>query len=118
MFFEKPDTVYRISIHAPVWGATIVEIQVKMKLSISIHAPVWGATLLLYRQKTITYISIHAPVWGATIDFYAQTQARAISIHAPVWGATGVVIYSLPFIFYFNSRSRVGSDNKLAGAAR
>ena len=33
-----------VSIHAPVWGATIEELTKKIKELVSIHAPVWGAT--------------------------------------------------------------------------
>ena len=33
-----------ISIHAPVWGATLVRLHKFGDLDISIHAPVWGAT--------------------------------------------------------------------------
>ena len=35
---------------------------------------------------------------------------KDISIHAPVWGATYIFIVCLFKSFYFNSRSRVGSD--------
>ena len=33
-----------ISIHAPVWGATGIDISPLVRVCISIHAPVWGAT--------------------------------------------------------------------------
>ena len=33
---------------------------------ISIHAPVWGATLGSFFRVLRRTISIHAPVWGAT----------------------------------------------------
>ena len=35
---------------------------------VSIHAPVWGATYLSFRLFSSTVVSIHAPVWGATIN--------------------------------------------------
>ena len=35
---------------------------------ISIHAPVWGATLCFYVGSLYCHISIHAPVWGATFS--------------------------------------------------
>ena len=60
------------------------------ELRISIHAPVKGAT----RQEALTIlnywkISIHAPVKGATrYDYYAMFNFFDISIHAPVKGAT------------------------------
>ena len=37
-------TLFDISIHAPVWGATVGKIEVNEMTDISIHAPVWGAT--------------------------------------------------------------------------
>ena len=38
----------------------------KGPIDISIHAPVWGATLKDFKQIEVKNISIHAPVWGAT----------------------------------------------------
>ena len=35
-------------------------------VQVSIHAPVWGATLRLGYCLAIKVVSIHAPVWGAT----------------------------------------------------
>ncbi len=37
--------IHDVSIHAPVWGATQVNIKLVARFSVSIHAPVWGATL-------------------------------------------------------------------------
>ena len=56
---------------------------------ISIHAPVWGATLELLLDGYTIRISIHAPVWGATCETVFLEYFEIISIHAPVWGATG-----------------------------
>ncbi len=35
----------RVSIHAPVWGATPWHSKMHHAVSVSIHAPVWGATV-------------------------------------------------------------------------
>ena len=35
-------------------------------LIVSIHAPVWGATIIKIDARVAGYVSIHAPVWGAT----------------------------------------------------
>ena len=35
---------YKVSIHAPVWGATVTYASAKAWDAVSIHAPVWGAT--------------------------------------------------------------------------
>ena len=34
---------YKVSIHAPVKGAIMTELEIQNKLSVSIHAPVKGA---------------------------------------------------------------------------
>ena len=56
----------KVSIHAPVWGATYSGRGVFGGYSVSIHAPVWGATAILILHDSMSYVSIHAPVWGAT----------------------------------------------------
>ena len=56
----------RISIHAPVWGATVDFLVIYLAIFISIHAPVWGATKLRLEKDMTQGISIHAPVWSAT----------------------------------------------------
>ena len=35
-------------------------------LGVSIHAPVWGATIVTHKTFLSSRVSIHAPVWGAT----------------------------------------------------
>ena len=104
------DEWYRqVSIHAPVWGATLVVCFISDKCYVSIHAPVWGATSKKRIKNLKTRVSIHAPVWGATISnnpdkftlgFNPRTRVGCdgssffgdkdvgVSIHAPVWGAT------------------------------
>ena len=81
------------------------------KTSVSIHAPVWGASLRISSTAAAGSVSIHAPVWGATLDVYNHiilervfqstlpygerpsvsvpfAFTALVSIHAPVWGAT------------------------------
>jgi len=57
-------------------------------MPVSIHAPVWGATLSGSHTRRPDLVSIHAPVWGATFVLSAEFRYCAVSIHAPVWGAT------------------------------
>jgi len=33
-----------VSIHAPAWGATVLESLKEQAIAVSIHAPAWGAT--------------------------------------------------------------------------
>ena len=60
----------RVSIHAPVWGATPPTAATKLSKKVSIHAPVWGATDEPSFGKLMSRVSIHAPVWGATMTCY------------------------------------------------
>ena len=100
----------RVSIHAPVWGATNQTNSLFSKARVSIHAPVWGATssptsafidkwfqsthpcgvrLDINRMRVLHWhVSIHAPVWGATFAGGGSGTDVVVSIHAPVWGAT------------------------------
>ena len=45
---------------------------------VSIHAPVKGATGLDYKDKSIPYVSIHAPVKGATPLIATHVAAAAV----------------------------------------
>ena len=56
----------KISIHAPLRGATPIPTFVPARLKISIHAPLRGATLLCTSGAHCLPISIHAPLRGAT----------------------------------------------------
>ena len=63
--------------------------QLKPEFRISIHAPVKGATVRRMPAVLLAIISIHAPVKGATATVGLRRLAwQAISIHAPVKGAT------------------------------
>ena len=77
-----------ISIHAPVWGATVVTLAFLKSNLISIHAPVWGATFIVYTSKFIFK--------------YFNSRSRV--------GSDYIYIYNLRADGNFNSRSRVGSD--------
>ncbi len=125
-----------ISIHAPVWGATIMEIKKLDDKVISIHAPVWGATKYFYIDSDGYYnfnprarmgrdsisingrpvynnISIHAPVWGATYYTKIDEVMLNISIHAPVWGATHMDQASMTQVATFQSTRPYGARQKL-----
>ena len=57
---------------------------------VSIHAPVKGATQLVGGDVMMFPVSIHAPVKGATTPVRAILEALPVSIHAPVKGATNI----------------------------
>ncbi len=102
-----------ISIHAPMWGATLDRYRkwlnsrlfqsthpcgvrrsvggVKFTArTISIHAPMWGATYFLsLNPKRIRFQSTHP--CGVRLKKHDKTlRGQYISIHAPMWGATYV----------------------------
>ena len=60
-------TIFLVSIHAPVRGATAGDTWHNHGPRVSIHAPVRGATPGIPRQPCLRRVSIHAPVRGATI---------------------------------------------------
>ena len=61
-------------------------------------------------SSQIRDISIHAPVKGATVSTTASRHTQEISIHAPVKGATRSGRPAPAQWWYFNPRSREGSD--------
>ena len=122
-----------ISIHAPARGATTFNKLRSVPLDISIHAPARGATCPM-RSPLLSFghfnprsrkgsdpgkmchphalrISIHAPARGATLCKVHNFSIVIISIHAPARGATFWRIPRRLIYFYFNPRSRKGSDD-------
>ena len=77
---------------------------------ISIHAPAKGAPELIRPAAGDYFISIHAPAKGATDGEGEDELLNIISIHAPAKGALCSAPYSVKTFFYFNPRSREGSD--------
>ena len=100
----------KISIHAPVKGATLLKPLLEEAGFISIHAPVKGATHPLIDDYIELAISIHAPVKGATGIIEKFKNRKIISIHAPVKGATHHPADGQLYVQYFNPRPREGSD--------
>ena len=113
---EAYDQEYnRVSIHAPVQGATIVTSfqldtrkfqstllykerlqrlqQARTNTPVSIHAPVQGATSRTLKIMANELVSIHAPVQGATGNQVRTVVRDGVSIHAPVQGATNRPAY-------------------------
>ena len=103
-------TLSAVSIHAPVWGATIYrsltscigQFQSTHPCGVRRQNPQATAphhkcfnprtrvgcdnSRLVFSPNT--NVSIHAPVWGATGFFGRHPYLVHVSIHAPVWGAT------------------------------
>ena len=110
-------TTARVSIHAPVKGATSVAVGAQRHAGVSIHAPVKGATRRQRSCRPHHAVSIHAPVKGATPPFPLSGPMSAVSIHAPVKGATrGPAPAGTP-CWRFNPRAREGRDLRAEPAA-
>ena len=138
---ERPELPYglyplfRISIHAPVRGATNCIDFHLLHPTISIHAPVRGATFFFLRKTTFRdYFNSRSRAGSdcrinhfihSQINFNSRSRAgsdspykvteildKIISIHAPVRGATILIQFFNLCRYYFNSRSRAGSDSR------
>ena len=60
----------RVSIHAPVWGATILALLIPSKrISFNPRPRMGGDQMLCIPGRSTFSVSIHAPVWGATLSF-------------------------------------------------
>ena len=125
--------MHKVSIHAPVKGATAIRWNPPSWMAVSIHAPVKGAT---DRHQSVDHpmacfnprsregsdtspnrgrrphlvVSIHAPVKGATWRARRMKMKMTVSIHAPVKGATDGLAVKQCRLHRFNPRSREGSD--------
>ena len=101
--------VLDVSIHAPVWGATILFHEMTLWLVFQSTHPCGvrlyyflcslacdcfnprtrvGCDTFLSLSDFGLVVSIHAPVWGATRLIDLDKNVLTVSIHAPVWGAT------------------------------
>ena len=78
---------------------------------VSIHAPAWGATMVQRYTLYIRYVSIHAPAWGATeVQYWPYLDFMFQSTHP-----RGVRLFTSGSItghLCFNPRTRVGCDRQ------
>ena len=79
-----------VSIHAPVWGATVPFPGHQFDLSVSIHAPVWGATVVITVPCSCNDCFNPRTRVGCDSSISPNWNSLRVSIHAPVWGATVV----------------------------
>ena len=100
-----------VSIHAPAWGATFINMSTGFLIISFQSTPPHGGRLQIIfdgdidtlfqstpphggRQGQFTVpiflkgVSIHAPAWGATETSRIDKSLLTVSIHAPAWGAT------------------------------
>ena len=90
-------------------GSDITLITYEEHQDISIHAPVWGATIKTINHSPRSWISIHAPVWGATTDYRNCHFQRLFQSTLPC-GERPPCRAGCRLRLHFNPRSRVGSD--------
>ena len=129
---EKGKGKQKVSIHAPMRGATRRVVFRNPREAVSIHAPMRGATRLKYfyrffclfqstrpcgaRQLTGIYdtpaliVSIHAPMRGATPLIRDIFYSVLVSIHAPMRGATFLCSFLYLTMSCFNPRAHAGRD--------
>ena len=124
----------RVSIHAPVWGATVQSNPVKSDLAFQSTHPC-GVRLYWLHIRGDSMVSIHAPVWGATnigastITNWAFQSTHPCGVRPTVkqlrprqWlfqsthpcGVRRRDPCSVQYPCCFNPRTRVGCDFRLA----
>ena len=115
----RPPAGERVSIHAPVKGATR-----PLSPSYAVTSRFNPRTREGCDTRTDTHrewccmVSIHAPVKGATSAARGSPCASRVSIHAPVKGATMRGYGRCPAIRRFNPRTREGCDQRGVYRAR
>ena len=97
-----------VSIHAPVWGATVKNPLLNTRMVFQSTHPC-GVRHDMLDNILYGEVSIHAPVWGATRTAHKMRVEQIVSIHAPVWGATQSH-RDTDSVICFNPRTRVGCD--------
>ena len=103
---------WRVSIHAPTWGATPTSPRTGRMASFNPRTHMGCDLLLLTRIKS-RKVSIHAPTWGATKRVERINTLTDVSIHAPTWGATRKWSPGITGLQSFNPRTHMGCDRCL-----
>ena len=129
-------TRYYVSIHAPVWGATIFRDQFPVFMTlcfnprtrvgcdkcidipfpdvdVSIHAPVWGATLANRAGDWVFMFQSTHPCGVRQDPTHLKLDQMFVSIHAPVWGATTMTNFAVA-INVFQSTHPCGVRRRIA----
>jgi len=126
---KDPDL--KVSIHAPVWGATPLRRQWRSDPKFQSTPPYGGRRDITSDDigetrfnprprmggdpqggvfKSGRNVSIHAPVWGATSVRGIRGAEALVSIHAPVWGGDHRQHTEIVTRTSFNPRPRMGGD--------
>ena len=99
-----------VSIHAPTWGATLIDNLSKFYYDVSIHAPTWGATFADNAQSYLIPCFNPRTHMGCDLALPFACFDVKVSIHAPTWGATRCLETVPPSLSSFNPRTHMGCD--------
>ena len=100
----------KVSIHTPMWGATIFILQVFFDILFQSTLPRGERRPCFWTGTPNICVSIHAPTRGATCCQQRIVVSLQVSIHAPTWGATVCPPWHQSNFPSFNPRPHVGSD--------
>ena len=107
----------RVSIHAPLRGATAGLSSIPSPLSsFNPRAPA-GRDAGRQHRRRCGDVSIHAPLRGATFHWCLAPESQPVSIHAPLRGATTRTGGGIPKWLRFNPRAPAGRDQGLRHGA-
>ena len=101
-------TIGLVSIHAPVWGATLYRCDIALNNCFNPRTRVGCDTRYSRTTKLSSCFNPRTRV-GCDGFYRLVTDYVSVSIHAPVWGATRIY-YLLRPVPCFNPRTRVGCD--------
>ena len=100
----------KVSIHAPVWGATSVPAgKASESICFNPRARVGRDPVETLVPASGEYVSIHAPVWGATFLLVRWLRGLLFQSTRPC-GARRIIGQMVRTIPRFNPRARVGRD--------
>ena len=94
----------RVSIHAPVKGATVEGVHILFPSFCFNPRAREGRDVDARHDGRAALVSIHAPVKGATVLGVAAMRHERVSIHAPVKGATTGVALRTPARLFQSTR--------------
>ena len=77
-----------VSIHTPLWGATIFKHKSTTTSVFQSTRPYGARHVPIPDKQAVISVSIHTPLWGATQTIIDIATAANVSIHTPLWGAT------------------------------
>ena len=99
-----------VSIHAPAWGATLVETKQQNSMLVSIHAPAWGATDHDILCKILQRFQSTPPHGGRLLGTEVAGVDGTGFNPRPRMGGDIIKILATPFFPCFNPRPRMGGD--------